>query len=255
MMSNTMVSFPESCITKVIQLPQTPQSRATTQHHQIPPVQMNALKTQLYKNNTDPTESLIPRTQALKGLITTAYKHFQAGIDLTFHTMDYCNKPQKTKSSKRTQTNKHKRTNTTTKNHNPPTQHESTLIHSQTQFDKIQANLLVLKSKLNKTKQQQTQYLHHLMKMKLYTENLATFTTQTNKLLLQADNQHEPKENRNALLYNSNKPKKMTNELTTLQTKNRKHQTNKIHIKLRNLHTAYHNKRINTITKYQHLKN
>ena len=32
-------------------------------------------------------------------------------------------------------------------------------------------------------KHQQTQNLHHLIKMKLYTENLATFTTQTNKLL------------------------------------------------------------------------
>ena len=40
-MSNTMVSFPESCITEVIQLPQTPQSRATTQHHQSPPVQVS----------------------------------------------------------------------------------------------------------------------------------------------------------------------------------------------------------------------
>lgn len=47
-MSNTMVSFPESCITEVIQLPQTPQSCATTQHHQSPPVQMS------YNHNGSP---------------------------------------------------------------------------------------------------------------------------------------------------------------------------------------------------------
>ena len=37
-------------------------------------INKHALNTQLYKHNTDPTKSLIPRTKALKGLITKAYK-------------------------------------------------------------------------------------------------------------------------------------------------------------------------------------
>ena len=147
-------------------------------------INKHTLKTQLYKHDTDPTESLIPRTQALKGLITKAYEHFQAGIDLTFKGMDYCNKTQKPKSTKHKQTKKHKQTNTKTTNHNQPTQHKSTLIHSQNAFDKIQANLLALQSKTNKTTQSKILNMHDSIKMKLYTENLATFTRQTDKLLV-----------------------------------------------------------------------
>ena len=202
-------------------------------------INSHALRTNRYRRKNDPTtQSLIPRTKALQGLITKAYTHFQNGIDLTFEKLDYYSKPRKPKVTQHTRTNKHKNmTSQASTRPQPTTQHKSSLIHSQTAFDKLQANLIAIKSKIAQSASSDPN-IHASLKMKIYTENLATFhhvtTTLLTNLLAKADRTiqrahtvHTARNSKKRKLSTTKLREQHQTNATNEQPSNKKQRTNK----------------------------